>query len=117
MIGILNIVKPVIEGLLLVSLFLGLGALMARANGMDGTPTLIFMIIIILGLGFLVITVFRVIAAIALMKGRPWARIVIVVFAVLGIFSFPLGTALSIYTLWALIFRENAGLYFMADTK
>jgi hypothetical protein len=121
-IGILNIVMPAVKILLLLFLFLGLGFFVAfegRVNQgvTSGPPLLVFVIIILLGLFFLALVIFRIIAAVALMKGRCWARIVIVVFGVLDLTSFPLGTALGIYTLWTLIFRENAGLYFISENK
>ncbi len=37
-----------------------------------------------------------------LLEGKPWARILAMVLAVLSFFNFPLGTALCIYTFWVL---------------
>lgn len=121
-IGILNIVLPAVKILLLLFLFLGLSFFVAferhaGQSGAHGSPLFVFAIIVMLGVFFLALVIFRIISALALMKGRPWARIVIVVFGVLDLASIPLGTALGIYTLWALIFRENAGLYFISDNQ
>jgi hypothetical protein len=47
-------------------------------------------------------------AALALITGyslitrRPWGRVLAIVAAILALIKFPLGTALGIYTLWAL---------------
>jgi hypothetical protein len=42
---------------------------------------------------------------------RPWARIVAIVVAILGIMHFPLGTALGIYALWALLSEPGRNFY------
>ena len=121
-IGILNIVLPAVKILLFLFLFLGLTFFVAfeRRAGHSGThesPLFILATLVMLGVFFLALVIVRIISALALMKGRSWARVVIVVFGVLDLASMPLGTALGIYTLWALIFRENAGLYFISDNK
>jgi hypothetical protein len=50
-------------------------------------------------------------AGIGLLKMRPWARILAIVLGVLHILSFPLGTALGIYTLWVLLNVETETLF------
>jgi hypothetical protein len=43
-----------------------------------------------------------VVAGYGLLNRRPWGRIVAIIAAVLALIKFPIGTALGIYTLWAL---------------
>ena len=43
------------------------------------------------------------IAGWGLLRHEPWARVVTLVLAFLALLNFPLGTALGIYTLWALL--------------
>lgn len=50
-------------------------------------------------------------AGIGLLKMQPWGRIVAIIVGVLHILSFPLGTALGIYTLWVLLSAETEGLF------
>ena len=50
-------------------------------------------------------------AGIGLLKLRPWARVVAIIVGVLHILSFPLGTALGIYTLWVLLNAETETLF------
>jgi len=52
-----------------------------------------------------------VVAGWGLLTLRPWARILMIVLAILGLFSFPFGTALSVYTLWVLFSNEGAALF------
>jgi hypothetical protein len=46
-------------------------------------------------------------AGMGLLHLRPRARIVAIIVGVLYVLSFPLGTALSVYTLWVLLNRET----------
>jgi hypothetical protein len=50
-------------------------------------------------------------AGIGLLKMRPWGRIVAIVVGALNILSFPLGTALGVYTLWVLLNPETEALF------
>lgn len=63
----------------------------------------------------LLITAFilsEVISGIFLIKKRTWARYAIIALSIFIIFSFPFGTAIGIYSLWVLLFRENISHYF-----
>jgi hypothetical protein len=46
-----------------------------------------------------------------LLKYKSWARIVAIVLAVLSLFSFPIGTAIGIYALWAMLNSETQALF------
>ena len=52
-----------------------------------------------------------IIAGIGLLKYKSWARILAIILAVLNLFAFPIGTALGIYTLWALLNKETTALF------
>ena len=56
-------------------------------------------------------TVPNIIGGIWLIKRREWARILILIFAFLNIFVFPIGTALSAYTLVILFNNEVVQLF------
>ena len=51
------------------------------------------------------------IGGIYLMKYRNWARILVIVLACLNLTNVPLGTALGIYTLWALFHQDTKPLF------
>ena len=57
---------------------------------------------------FAVMIVGQLIAAVALLRGSPTARIFVIIYGVLFLFKFPLGTALGGYTLWALLRKKPA---------
>jgi hypothetical protein len=58
-----------------------------------------------------VLAVPRLVAGIGLFKLRPWGRIVTLVVSVIGLFDFPVGTAIGIYGLWVLTHRDSEPLF------
>ena len=60
---------------------------------------------------FLFLAVPAFFAAWGLLHFRPWARVLAIILGVLHILSFPLGTALGIYTLWVLLSNETQPLF------
>lgn len=46
-----------------------------------------------------------------LLNLRPWARIVGIILAVIGLINFPIGTAVGIYGLWVLLTKETERLF------
>jgi hypothetical protein len=47
-----------------------------------------------------------VIAGVALLKGSRIARVFVIVISALGLFSFPVGTLIGAYSLWALLRKQ-----------
>jgi hypothetical protein len=52
-----------------------------------------------------------ILAGIGLFKRKEWARILTLIISVFNLFSFPLGTALGVYSIWALVQPESAALF------
>lgn len=52
-----------------------------------------------------------IIGGIGLMKKQAWARILVLVLGVINLLNIPFGTALGIYTLWALTNKETEQLF------
>ena len=53
----------------------------------------------------------NIIAGIGLLKFKAWARILAIILGILNLLAFPIGTALGIYTLWALLNKETPPLF------
>ena len=51
------------------------------------------------------------IAGFGLFKKKEWARILTLILSVLDLFSFPFGTAIGVYSIWALSNKEVVGLF------
>ena len=65
----------------------------------------------ILGIMISVLSLPGIIGGIYLLQRKEWARILLIVVAILDLVNFPFGTALSIYTLWALMNDETIKLF------
>jgi hypothetical protein len=52
-----------------------------------------------------------VIAGYGLLKYKSWARILVIILAILNLILFPIGTAVGIYTLWAMFNDETKALF------
>ena len=53
----------------------------------------------------------NLLAGIGLLKFKSWARILAIIFAILNLLAFPIGTALGIYTLWVMLTKETEPLF------
>ncbi len=52
-----------------------------------------------------------IIAGIGLLGHKEWARILTLVLSVIGIMNFPLGTAVGVYSIWALVQDEVVAIF------
>lgn len=60
---------------------------------------------------FTILSLPAIIGGIGCLKYRRWGRITLIVIAFLDLLNFPIGTALSVYTLWVLLNGEVDGLF------
>jgi len=52
-----------------------------------------------------------IVGGLGLLKGKSWARILVLVLAVFDLVDFPVGTAISLYTLWVLLHNDTRELF------
>lgn len=52
-----------------------------------------------------------IIAGLGLFKRKEWARILTLIISVINLLSFPFGTAIGVYSIWALVQTENVELF------
>lgn len=52
-----------------------------------------------------------ILGGIGLLKGKAWARLLVLVLAVFNLLDFPLGTMISLYTFWVLLHGETSALF------
>ncbi|MGI8745931.1 MAG: hypothetical protein ACR2NN_25795 [Bryobacteraceae bacterium] len=115
--GILHIVlgaMGIVAGLVILAVFGGIAGIVGfsdhSSDGAVAIPilgvigTFIFLLLLALSLP-------SVIAGFGLLAFRPWARILTIVLSVLHLLNFPFGTALGVYSLWALLAPETALLF------
>ena len=116
-VGILFIVWVLLTALVGVStLALGIGAvaLIASANRGDGSQvaagitavafTTLAIIAIVWGAA-------HVIVGVPLRQRKPWARVIALMLGSVDLLLLPYGTALGIYTLWALLNEKGKALF------
>ena len=66
---------------------------------------------------FLILTsIPEIIGGFGLLKRRPWARVLVLIIAVLDLMLIPIGTLIGIYELWVLLQEDTAKL-FQASSK
>ena len=94
-------------GIALLIIVAGSGAITGDRTAMLVTGTVGVGLMIF----FFILAVPGFFAAWGLLHFRPWARVLAIILGVLHIFSFPLGTALGVYTLWALLSAETQPLF------
>jgi len=63
----------------------------------------------------LLVAVPGIIGGIGLLRYKPWARYMVLVLSVLGLLNIPIGTAIGIYSIWALVQDETAQLFASGD--
>jgi Ni,Fe-hydrogenase I cytochrome b subunit len=61
----------------------------------------------VIAIVFIVISVPGILAGMGLYRRKEWARILSLILSVIEIFSFPFGTAIGIYSIWALTQPET----------
>ncbi len=67
--------------------------------------------------GFVVIlSIPGLVAGIGLFKRKEWARILALIISVISLLNFPLGTAVGVYSIWALVHPEVVN-HFKADSS
>ncbi len=83
------------------------GGFVDDANG----ATILSLIADILAVVFIIISVPGILAGMGLYKKKEWARILTLILSVIEFFSFPFGTAIGIYSIWALVQPEIVSMF------
>ena len=95
-------------GAIAVFASLGLAGGIVISQGEHEAAGILGIIAIVIG-GFLaVLALPGIIGGWALYAGRSWGRPVVLVLGILHLLNFPLGTALGVYTIWALLYESQA---------
>jgi len=63
------------------------------------------------GLVIIVMGAFQIFVGIKLRARKPWARVVQIIFGVLSLPGFPVGTALGVYYLWAMLNKDITPMF------
>jgi hypothetical protein len=64
-----------------------------------------------LGGGLIVVCAAGIIGGLGLLKYKEWARILILVLSAISLMNIPIGTAIGVYSIWALVQDETTKLF------
>ena len=108
----INIVASLQIGFSILGIIIGvvIFAVLHFAGGLSGDHQAQFVLSIVanvLIIFFAVLSIPGIIAGIGLFKRKEWARILTLIISVLDLFNFPLGTAVGVYSIWALVQPET----------
>jgi len=109
-VAVLHIALGALSLLAAIAVFasLGLAGGIVISQGEHEAAGILGIIAIVIG-GFLaVLALPGIIGGWALYAGRSWGRPVVLVLGILHLLNFPLGTALGVYTIWALLYESQA---------
>jgi len=77
--------------------------------------TIISLVADILAIVFIVISLPGIFAGMGLYKRKEWARILTIILSVIELFSFPFGTAIGIFSIWAMVQPETVAEFNNSD--
>ncbi len=91
--------------------FTGLGVFAAAGSGELAAMGILGILGTVSLLFFGVLALPGMLAGFGLLKRYSWARYLALVVGFLGLFNFPVGTAIGIYTFWVLL-QDDSSVYF-----
>ena len=114
-VAILQIVMGVLSisiGLLVLGIIAGAGAFASAMSGNHLAMLVTGTVGVAIAGILMLLSLPSIIAGIGLMKRQEWARILTIVLSIFHLFHIPFGTAVGVYSLWAL-FQPDAKAYFV----
>jgi len=113
--GIANLiyggVHLLMMGFMLAFMSLIFGAIMSDPRGTAPPPAFFGFFIWFICLFQLLFSVPSFVAGYALLKRKPWAKVAAIISGVVSAMSFPIGTAVCVYTFWFLFSEPGKMLY------
>ena len=110
LVGVLHIVYHSL-GFVIGLVIFGILTTIGRLVGDPDAAVILGIVGTAVGTFLIVLSVPGIIGGIALIKKRPWGRILAMVVGIIGIVDIPLGTALGGYTLWVLMHDETMAIF------
>ncbi len=113
-VGILHIglgLLCLVAGVIVLVALVGAGFLALPAEGGREAFPILLTVGIVVGVLLLVLSLPGIIGGWGVLKLKPWARYLVLILSILDLFNIPIGTAIGIYTLWALLQPEAERLF------
>ena len=115
--GIAHLGYAALQVLIMIVTLVFMGAMMseifsqAARMGDDRFGEFMPVVLVFAGVLQVAFTIPSIVAGYAFLKRRPWAKIAGIIAAVVAAMSFPLGTALAVFTFWFLFSDAGKQLY------
>jgi hypothetical protein len=106
----------IIASAAILVLFVGIGLIGGISSG-DKEAYAFAVAGAIIGCAVFLLSIPEIIGGLGLLKFRKWGRILVIVVSIVGLVQFPLGTAIGIYSLWALFHKDTIGLFEQQSRK
>lgn len=65
----------------------------------------------VLAVLFILVSIPGILAGLGLYKRKEWARILTIILSAIEFFSFPIGTAIGVYSIWVLVQPESVASF------
>jgi len=98
-----------LAGVVLLFAFLTGGAALNQAS--VATAGVIMGVTLFAGMFLIALGILGIVVGVKLVEYESWARVAQIIFGVLQLFNFPLGTAFGVYSLWAMLSDEGRALF------
>jgi Ni,Fe-hydrogenase I cytochrome b subunit len=92
-----------IAGIVIFALLTGIGILSQEPEAF----AVFSAIATVVGLILFIVSIPMIIGGVGLLKRRSWARILVLIVSVIALFKIPVGTAIGIYSIWAMLQNET----------
>ena len=112
----INAVAALQIGLCIFNLLVALGlySILRLIGGVMDDPsgaTILTIIANVAATILVILSIPGIIAGLGLYRRKEWARILTLILSVIGIFNFPFGTGIGIYSIWVLIQPETVAIF------
>lgn len=109
--GICHLAYGSLSALMVLGMLLFFGAIMFAIPGGEAPVGIFMFVLSFILLWSLILMLPSFIAGYAILKHKPWAKVASIIAAVLETMSFPLGTAVAIYSFWFMFSDAGRAMY------
>ena len=109
--GICHLAYGGLSTLLMLVVLFFFGAVMFSIPDGEGAAGFILLVLAFVMVWSFLLTLPSFIAGYAILKHKPWARVASIIAAVVETMSFPLGTAVAIYSFWFMFSDAGRAMY------
>jgi hypothetical protein len=100
-----------LAGVIVAVILVGTGLLVAPAQGGEEALPILLGVGLGVGLFLVILSIPGIVGGWGLLKYKPWARILVMILAVIDLLNIPIGTAVGVYSLWVLLQPETEKLF------